>query len=139
MSSTTSPLLRADLDGVFHPKSVAIYGISILVFAFSHNFGLSMAMLAISGAADMVSVVVRQTLVQLETPDEMRGRVSAVNAVFISTSNQIGEFRAGATAAFLGPVGAVVLGGAGTLLVVALWSRLFRPLAARDRLTTANA
>jgi len=119
--------------------AVAIYGISILVFAFSHNFGLSMAMLAISGAADMVSVVVRQTLVQLETPDEMRGRVSAVNAVFISTSNQIGEFRAGATAAFLGPVGAVVLGGAGTLLVVALWSRLFRPLAARDRLTTANA
>jgi hypothetical protein len=83
--------------------------------------------------------VVRQTLVQLETPDEMRGRVSAVNAVFISTSNQIGEFRAGATAAFMGPVGAVVLGGAGTLLVVALWSYLFRPLAARDRLTVANA
>jgi MFS family permease len=118
--------------------AVGIYGASIVVFAFSHDFVLSMAMLAVSGAADMVSVVVRQTLVQLETPDEMRGRVSAVNAVFISTSNQIGEFRAGATAAFMGPVGAVVLGGAGTLLVVALWSYLFRPLAARDRLTVAN-
>jgi predicted MFS family arabinose efflux permease len=115
-----------------------INGASSVGFAFSHEVVLSMAMLAVSGAADMVSVVVRQTLVQLETPDEMRGRVSAVNAVFISTSNQIGEFRAGATAAFMGPVGAVVLGGAGTLLVVALWSYLFRPLAARDRLTVAN-
>ena len=90
------------------------------MFAFSENFLLSMMMLAISGAADMVSVVVRQTLVQIETPDEMRGRVSAVNAVFISTSNQLGEFRAGATAAFLGTVGSVVLGGVGTLIVVAL-------------------
>ena len=118
---------------------VAIFGLTTIVFGVSTSFWLSMAMLFINGAVDMVSVVVRQTLVQLETPDEMRGRVSAVNAVFISTSNQIGEFRAGATAAFLGPVGAVVLGGAGTLLVVALWSQLFRPLAARDRLTVANA
>jgi MFS family permease len=114
--------------------SVAIYGAAILVFAFSRNFALSMVALATSGAADMVSVVVRQTLVQIETPDEMRGRVSAVNATFISTSNQLGEFRAGAAAAWLGPVGSVVLGGVGTLIVVALWMRLFPPLAKRDRL-----
>ena len=78
--------------------------------------------------------VIRSTLVQLETPDEMRGRVSAVNATFISASNQLGEFRAGATATWLGPVGSVVLGGAGTLLVVALWIRLFPQLARRDKL-----
>jgi MFS family permease len=116
--------------------SVAIYGAAILVFAFSHDFILSMAALAISGAADMVSVVVRQTLVQIETPDEMRGRVSAVNATFISTSNQLGEFRAGATAAWLGPTGSVILGGVGTLIVVALWIRLFPALAKRDRLVS---
>jgi MFS family permease len=118
--------------------AVALYGASILVFAFSTNFALSMLMLAASGAADMVSVVVRQTLVQIETPDAMRGRVSAVNAVFISTSNQLGEFRAGATAAFLGPLGSVVLGGVGTLVVVALWARLFPPLARRDRLVPGS-
>jgi MFS family permease len=114
--------------------AVAIYGAAILVFAFSRDFVLSMTALAVSGAADMVSVVVRQTLVQIETPDEMRGRVSAVNATFISTSNQLGEFRAGATAAWLGPIGSVVLGGVGTLIVVILWWRLFPQLARRDRL-----
>ena len=114
--------------------SVAIYGLSIVIFAFSRDFLLSAAMLGISGAADMVSVVVRQTLVQVETPDEMRGRVSAVNATFVSTSNQLGEFRAGTTAALMGPVGAVVFGGVGTLLVVALWMKLFPALFKRDRL-----
>jgi len=114
--------------------SVAIYGAAILVFAFATHFIVAMIALAVSGAADMVSIVVRQTLVQLETPDEMRGRVSAVNATFISASNQLGEFRAGATAALLGPVGSVVLGGAGTLVVVALWIRLFPQLAHRDKL-----
>jgi len=114
--------------------SVAIYGLSIVVFAFSRDFVLSMLVLGVSGAADMVSVVVRQTLVQVETPDEMRGRVSAVNATFISTSNQLGEFRAGGTAALMGPVGAVVLGGVGTLVVVALWARIFPALFRRDRL-----
>lgn len=114
--------------------SVAIYGLSIVVFAFSRDFLLSLAMLAVSGAADMVSVVVRQTLVQVETPDEMRGRVSAVNATFVSTSNQLGEFRAGTTAALMGPVGAVIFGGVGTLLVVALWMKLFPALFKRDRL-----
>ena len=114
--------------------SVAIYGVSILVFAFSTHFIVAMVALAVSGAADMVSIVVRQTLVQLETPDEMRGRVSAVNATFISTSNQLGEFRAGATAAFLGPIGSAVVGGLGTLIVVALWIKLFPQLAHRDKL-----
>jgi hypothetical protein len=82
----------------------------------------------------MVSVVIRQTLVQLETPDAMRGRVSAVNSVFIGASNQLGEFRAGATAEWLGPVGSVLLGGAGTLLVAAAWAKGFPALAGRDRL-----
>jgi MFS family permease len=114
--------------------SVAIYGLAIVVFAFSTSFIVTMAALAVSGGADMVSIVVRQTLVQLETPDEMRGRVSAVNATFISASNQLGEFRAGATAAFLGPVGSALVGGVGTLIVVALWIKLFPQLAHRDKL-----
>jgi hypothetical protein len=82
----------------------------------------------------MVSVVIRQSLVQLQTPDEMRGRVSAVNATFIGASNQLGEFRAGATAAWIGTIGAVVSGALGTLIVVALWMRLFPALARRDEL-----
>jgi len=96
-----------------------------------------MAMLFINGAVDMVSVVVRQTLVQLDTPDEMRGRVSAVNAIFIGASNQLGEFESGATAALFGPVGAVVVGGAGTLVVVGLWMRWFPELLRRRSLTEA--
>ena len=114
--------------------AVAIYGASVLVFAFTTHFIIAMMALAVGGAADMVSIVVRQTLVQLETPDDMRGRVSAVNATFISASNQLGEFRAGATAALLGPVGSAVVGGVGTLVVVALWIRLFPQLAHRDKL-----
>ncbi|HET7729810.1 MAG TPA: MFS transporter [Usitatibacter sp.] len=116
--------------------SVAVYGLAILVFAVSRDFWLSMAMLAVSGAADMVSVVIRQSLVQLETPDEMRGRVSAVNGTFIQASNQLGEFRAGAMAAALGPVASVIAGAVGTLLVVALWIRLFPALVHRQRLRT---
>jgi MFS family permease len=112
--------------------SVAIYGAAILVFAVSGNFILSMAALAVSGAADMNSIVIRQTLVQMQTPEEMRGRVSAVNATFIGASNQLGEFRAGATAAYLGAVGSVILGGAGTLLIVAMWTRWFPELAKMD-------
>jgi MFS family permease len=116
---------------------VAVYGVGILAFAFSTEFILSFLALAVSGAADMVSIVVRQTLVQLETPDEMRGRVSAVNATFIGASNQLGEFRAGAMAAWLGPIGSVVVGAVGTLIVVALWIPLFPPLARRDKLVEA--
>ena len=114
--------------------AVAVYGVCMLAFGWSTSFALSLAVLAVSGAADMVSVVVRQTLVQLETPNEMRGRVSAVNSVFIGASNQLGEFESGATAAWLGPVGSVILGGVGTLLVAAAWLRYFPELARRDRL-----
>lgn len=115
-------------------SSVAVYGLATLIFGLSTNFMLSLAMLAISGAADMISVVIRQSLVQLETPDEMRGRVSAVNSIFIGASNQLGEFESGATAAAFGAVGSVVLGGLGTLGIVALWIRLFPQLARRERL-----
>lgn len=114
--------------------AVAVYGVCMLVFGVSTSFGLSLLALAVSGSADMVSVVVRQTLMQIETPDAMRGRVSAVNSVFIGASNQLGEFESGATAAWLGPVGSVVLGGIGTLLVAALWLRWFPALARRDRM-----
>jgi len=115
--------------------SIGIYGLSVLGFGLSTEFWLSLVMLAIGGCADMVSIVVRQTLVQLETPDDMRGRVSAVNSTFISASNQLGEFRAGATAAVIGAVPSVIVGGAGTVLVVVLWTRLFGELARRDRMT----
>ena len=87
----------------------------------------------------MVSVIVRQTLVQIETPDAMRGRVAAVNTLFIGASNQLGEFESGATAALFGPVGSVVLGGAGTLLVAGLWLRLFTPLVRRDAFQPATS
>jgi hypothetical protein len=114
--------------------SVAIYGVSTVVFGLSHDFVLSFIALAIGGGADMVSVVVRQTLVQLDTPDDMRGRVSAVNGVFIGASNELGEFRAGTMAAFMGPIAATVVGGVGTLVVAALWVKWFPGLARRDRL-----
>ncbi|MCC6192949.1 MAG: MFS transporter [Burkholderiales bacterium] len=119
--------------------AVAIYGVSMIVFALSRDFTLSLVALAIGGGADMVSVVVRQTLVQLDTPDDMRGRVSAVNAVFIGASNELGEFRAGTVAAFTGPVAATVIGGVGTLLVAALWVKGFPALARRDRLLERGA
>ena len=115
--------------------AVAVYGVTTLVFALSTLFLVSMVALALGGAADMVSVVIRQSLVQLDTPDEMRGRVSAVNSVFIGASNQLGEFESGVTAAWLGPVGSVLLGGFGTLVVAALWFRLFPGLANRDALS----
>ena len=116
--------------------AVALFGLCMVVFGLSTSLWLSLAALAISGGADMVSVVIRQTLVQLETPDPMRGRVSAVNSIFIGASNQLGEFESGATAALLGPVGSAVLGGVGTLLVAAFWFKLFPSLAQRDRLTS---
>jgi MFS family permease len=114
--------------------SVAVYGAATAVFGVSTSFALAMLALAVTGAADMVSIVVRQSLVQLETPDAMRGRVSAVNSVFIGASNQLGEFESGATAALLGPVGSVVLGGAGSIVVALLWWRWFPALARRDQL-----
>lgn len=115
-------------------SSVAIFGLATVVFGLSEHFGLSLFALAITGAFDNISVVMRQTLVQLETPNEIRGRVSAVNSIFIGASNQLGEFESGATAALFGPVGSVVMGGVGTLLVAAIWIRLFPALARRDRM-----
>ncbi len=118
--------------------SVAVYGLATLVFGLSTSFLLSFVALLVAGAGDMVSVVIRQSLVQLDTPDAMRGRVSAVNSVFIGASNQLGEFESGATAALLGPIGSVLLGGIGTLAVAALWMRLFPALARRDGLVGAQ-
>jgi MFS family permease len=105
--------------------AVAVFGISTIVFGVSRTFALSMAVLAVAGAADMVSVVIRLTLVQLSTPPSMRGRVSAVNMAFINASNELGEFESGVTAALFGTVPAVIIGGAGTCLVVAIWALLF--------------
>ena len=119
--------------------AVAVFGLAMIAFALTTSFPVAFAVLALSGAADMVSVVIRQSLVQLETPDEMRGRVGAVNSVFIGASNQLGEFESGATAALLGPVGSVLLGGFGVLAVVALWFRFFPALARRDSLQSQAA
>jgi MFS family permease len=116
--------------------AVAAFGVCMVVFGLSRSFMVSLVALAVSGGADMVNVVIRQTLVQLETPDEMRGRVSAVNSIFIGASNQLGEFESGATAALLGPVGSVVLGGVGTVAVALAWFKLFPSLAQRDRMVS---
>ncbi len=115
-------------------SGVALFGLATVVFGLSTHIGLSLIALVITGAADSISVVIRLTLVQLETPDEMRGRVAAVNSIFIGASNQLGEFESGATAAWFGPVGSVVTGGICTLLVAAVWLRLFPTLAQRDRM-----
>jgi len=116
--------------------AVALYGVATLVFALSTSFWISLAALVLTGAFDRVSVVIRQSLVQLDTPDEMRGRVSAVNSIFIGASNQLGEFESGLTANWFGAVASVLVGGAGTLLIVALWMKLFPTLAIREKLTT---
>jgi MFS family permease len=107
---------------------VALFGAATIVFGLSRNFALSLVALAIAGASDMVSVFVRSSLVQLATPDSMRGRVSAVNMVFVGASNELGEFESGLTAQWLGTVPAVVLGGLGTLIVVAVWAWRFPEL-----------
>jgi len=113
---------------------VGIFGLATIVFGISEHFLLSLAALIVTGAADNVSVVIRMTLMQLETPNEIRGRVSAVNSLFIGASNQLGEFESGATAALFGPVASVVMGGVGTVLIAAGWLRLFPALARRDKL-----
>jgi MFS family permease len=114
---------------------VAGFGVFTVVFGLSRNVALSLAALALVGACDMVSVVVRQTMVQLGTPDEMRGRVSAVNMIFIGTSNEVGQFESGLTAQWFGTVQAVILGGLGTLAVVIAWNRLFPALRRVNELT----
>jgi MFS family permease len=114
--------------------AVGIYGLSTLVFALSRSMVLSVLALAILGAADMVSVFVRQTLVQIVTPDAMRGRVSAVSSLFIGASNELGEFESGGMARLLGPVGSAIFGGCGAILVTLLWAGIFPALRKADRL-----
>ena len=114
--------------------AIVVYGLATVIFGVSTSFWISMVALAITGAADMVSIVVRSTLVQLETPDHMRGRVGAVNSVFIGASNQLGEFESGAMAAAIGPVGSVIVGGIGSIVVAGVWWQGFPQLAQRDRL-----
>ena len=116
--------------------AVAGFGLATLVFAASTELWLSLAALGALGAFDMFSVVIRSTLVQLDTPDAMRGRVNSVNAVFINTSNQLGEFESGLLAAWVGAVPAVLIGGVGTLVVVGLWMVLFPTLRRRQHLQT---
>jgi len=112
---------------------VAAFGIATIVFGLSTNFWLSLAVLAVLGAGDMVSVFVRQLLVQLETPDAIRGRVSAVNSMFIGASNELGEFESGLTAKWFGTVRAVVIGGCATLIVVGSYMKIFPELRKLDR------
>ena len=114
---------------------VAIFGAATVVFGLSHSLALSLAALVVAGAGDMISVYVRSALVQLATPDDMRGRIGSVNSLFIGASNEFGEFRAGMSAGLFGTVPAVVLGGLGTLTVVGLWMKLFPALRRVDRFT----
>jgi MFS family permease len=120
--------------GQFMFAGVAIYGVATIVFGLSKAYWLSLTMLAVLGAADMLSVYVRQTLIQLVTPDHMRGRVAAVSFLFIGASNELGEFESGVMARLLGPVGSALFGGVGALVVTGLWARLFPALRKADRL-----
>jgi MFS family permease len=120
---TRAPLRRN--VGVVLLAAVALFGVATVVFGFSRWLPLSLLSLATLGAADMVSVYVRQSLIQLHTPDHMRGRVGAVSTLFISGSNELGEAESGFLAAAIGPVEAVVAGGIGTIIVALLWARLF--------------
>ncbi len=113
---------------------VALFGAATVAFGLSHHFAVSLVALVVIGASDMVSVVVRQTLVQMSTPPQMRGRVSAVNMMFVVASNELGEFESGVTAAWLGTVPAVVLGGVGSLVVVAFYTVFFPELRRVQRL-----
>jgi MFS family permease len=117
---------------------VAGFGACTVVFGLSRNVALSVVSLVLLGACDMVSVIVRHTLVQISTPDEMRGRVSAVNMIFIGASNEVGQFESGVTAAWFGAVPAVVAGGLGTILIVVLWARLFPELRRVNELQPAQ-
>ena len=110
-----------------------MFGIATVLFGLSHIFVVSLLALLVLGTGDMVSVYIRHMLVQLETPDAIRGRVSAVNGVFIGASNELGEFESGLTAAWFGLVPAVVIGGVATLLIAGLWMRFFPALRAVDR------
>ena len=118
--------------------SVTIFGCATVVFGLSHRLWISLAALAILGAADMISVIIRGSLLQLATPPEMRGRVSAVNSLFIGASNELGEFESGLTAQWLGAVRATVYGGIGSLIVAAVWAGFFPDLRHADELTSES-
>jgi hypothetical protein len=107
---------------------VTVFGLATIVFGLSTSLPLSLAALLVLGASNVISVVIRHSLVQLRTPDEMRGRVSAVNSLFVGTSNQLGDFESGVVAALVGAVPAVLVGGIGTILVALLWMRFFPAL-----------
>jgi MFS family permease len=134
---TLSPLRRR--IGRIEFSAVACFGIATVVFGLSQSFVLSIIALSLMGAADAVSVVIRLTLVQLETPDQMRGRVSAVNSLFVTMSNQLGDFRAGTAAALFGAIPAVLFGGVGTLIVVAACTKVFPQLYAIEQFEQARA
>ena len=134
------------LAQIAHPRYVgatmfitlALFGGSIVIFSLSTVFWISLAALAIYGASDMVSVYIRLTLVQLATPDEMRGRVSAVNSISINASNELGDFRAGLMASGFGTVPAVLIGGIATFAVVGVWVKVFPGLVKIDRFDDAK-
>lgn len=123
--------------GFWMLSAIGVYGMAMLGFALSPYFWLSMLMLAITGAADMVSMYVRSSVMQLATPDGMRGRVSSVSFIFVSASNELGEFESGVAARFLGPVGAVLLGGVVSIFAAGAWIKLFPALARADRFEDA--
>jgi MFS family permease len=127
------PLTRR--AGLWMFSAVAVFGLATVVFALSTSMVLSVVALAVLGGADMISVFVRQTLVQVTTPDAMRGRVAAVSNVFIGASNELGEFETGVMARLLGPVGAALFGGIGSIVVTAIWAKLFPTLRKADQLS----
>jgi MFS family permease len=119
--------------------SVAGFGIFTIIFGVSHSLTISLIALLLLGASDMISVIIRATLTQLATPDEMRGRVNAVDMIFIGASNEFGQFESGVTAQWFGTVPAVVLGGIGTLVVIGLWAWMFPELRQAGKLTAINS
>src|SRR5437763_2255828 len=119
--------------------AVAGFGVFTIIFGVSHSLVISLIALLLLGASDMISVIIRATLTQLATPDAMRGRVTAVDMIFIGTSNEFGQFESGVTGQWLGPVPAVVLGGIGTLVVIALWAWLFPELRQAGELTSIRS
>jgi hypothetical protein len=146
VGGVTMGLLLAHLAPARQPHAghalftcVALYGVAALVFGLSTSFLLSLGVLVIMGGADMVSVFVRATVIQLGTPDEMRGRVSAVHSLFVGAANELGDFRAGAMAALVGVVPAVLAGGVATLAVVGLWSSVFPELRRVERLAEVRS
>jgi len=117
---------------------VGAFGVFTIAFGISRSLILSLIALFLTGAADMVSVIIRAMLIQLATPDEMRGRVNAVDMLFIGVSNELGEFESGLTAQWFGAVPAVIVGGVGTLVVIAVWAWIFPELREADELTVAE-